>query len=86
MVAEISEAMSEVNGEDFVRHHPWDPLEADKTLEEVKKYFPEEEIRNVNVSLQLNYVVFNSTTYVLSVIVLNVLITDQIHQIKYSTF
>ena len=56
MVAEISEAMSEVNGEDFVRHHPWDPLEAHKTLEEVKKYFPEEEIRNVNVSLQLNVV------------------------------
>ncbi|XP_063679839.1 hydroxylysine kinase-like [Bolinopsis microptera] len=49
MVAEISERMSEVECENYVRHHNWDPLNAHKTLEEVRKYFPGDRIPNVNV-------------------------------------
>ena len=50
MVAEISERMSEVESENYVRHHNWDPLNAHKTFEEVGKYFPGDRIPNINVS------------------------------------
>ena len=50
MVAEISEIMSEVESENYVRHHNWDPLNAHKTFEEVGKYFPGDRIPNINVS------------------------------------
>ena len=50
MVAEISERMSEVESENYVRHHKWDPLNAHETFEEVGKYFPGDRIPNINVS------------------------------------
>ena len=50
MVAEISERMSEVESENYVRQHNWDPLNAHKTFEEVGKYFPGDRIPNINVS------------------------------------
>ena len=50
-MAEISAEMAKVTDKGFVRHHPWHPLEAHETLEGVKKYFPGEEIKNVDVSL-----------------------------------
>ena len=50
MVAEISERMSEVESENYIRHHKWDPLNAHETFEEVGKYFPGDRIPNINVS------------------------------------
>ena len=50
MVAEISEKMSEIKCEDYVRHHSWDPLEAIKTLDQVKEYFPADKVTKVDVN------------------------------------
>ncbi|KAL5265765.1 hypothetical protein ACHWQZ_G006468 [Mnemiopsis leidyi] len=50
MVAKISEKMSEIKSEDFVRHHSWDPLEAIKTLDQVKEYFPGDKVTTVDVN------------------------------------